>query len=390
MRIQGLITAAAFAAATFSVNVQAIDVGSIASSRFDPPIPWTLDGNEMTETRAKLLNPANFGPEGTVQETINITDLNGQITYSSLTAFDVFLIGFIPDDNDNDLTPGELSAMQEWVAAGGTMIITCDSPDNDDVCSAFGPVPSIEDADPPVNPTPAGSIRPPFNGPFGAPTELNMAGLRKYFSDTGGFQVLAEDQLGNPVILEALFGQGRVVILSDVDMISDDTLSPAAGISNDNDRFLANLVTYLANEAIDTFFINPGLNGNWWDFTRSGEGAQLEVIINGEVFSVLLTFYSYDTENNQIFLVALGDIDGNTSELDVFITDGGLWGPDFDPGLVQESPFGTGTLTAISCEEISLVITPNETYLDLGFVAHQWNMGKLAQNPALPCPLEAN
>jgi hypothetical protein len=386
MRIQGLITAAVI---TFSFNVQAIEVGSVADSRFQDEAGWTLDGSEMTRTRAKLLNPLNFGADGTVPEAINITDLAGPITYTALSTFEVFFIGYFQDDEaDAAFTGDELLAMQNWVSDGGTMVITCDTPEQDAVCEAFGPVPSDTNATPPVVPTVAGATRPPFDGPFGAPAELDMAGLRRYFDDTGGFMVLAEDQAGNPVVLEALFGDGRVVVFTDVDIISNDSLSEGADISNDNDQFLGNLFAYLAEEALETFFINPGLNGNWWDFTRSGEGAQLEVIINGEVFSVILTFYSYDTNNNQIFLIAIGTINGNMAELDVFITDGGLWGDDFDPGLVQETRFGTGLLSSGNCEAIRLTVEPNPDYQAQGFTAQEFDLGRLGV-PASPCPLES-
>ena len=41
-----------------------IRVGSVADARFNNG-GWTLDGVQMVNTRAKLLNPANFGPSGT-------------------------------------------------------------------------------------------------------------------------------------------------------------------------------------------------------------------------------------------------------------------------------------------------------------------------------------
>lgn len=372
---------------TLSFELLAIEVGSVTDARFQDEPGWTLDGVEMTETRAKLLDPSNFGLEGTHPEAINITDSFGPVTYTALSTFDIFFIGYFQDDDENAFTADELDAMQDWVADGGTMVITCDSPSQDAVCEAFGPVPSASNASPPVNPTIAGATRPPFDGPFGTPSELNMSGLTRYFEDTGGFMVLAEDQDGNPVVLEALIGQGRVVLFTDVDIISNDTLTEGTGINNDNDRFLANLFAYLANEAGETFFINPGLNGNWWGGPqRSGEGAQLEVIVTGEVFSIILTFYSYDTEGNQIFLIAVGPINGNTAEVDVFITEGGMWGEDFDPADVSETQAGTGTITAFHCGLIRVSLDPNAEYEAQGYTDLEYDMVRLAP-PAGPCPI---
>jgi hypothetical protein len=268
------------------------------------------------------------------------------------------------------------------------MVITCDDFDHDAICIAFALSIANANATPPVNPTVTGATRPMFNGPFGTPSELAMAGNAPYFDDTGGYAVLAEDQGGNPVVLEALIGEGRVVALSDVDMLSNDTLSDGSGIENDNDRFLGNLFAYLASEAGETFLINPGIAGNWWGGPeRSGEGAQLEVIITGEVFSLVLTFYSYDTEGNQIFLIAVGPVNGNTAALNVYITEGGIWGNDFDPQDVTETQAGTGLVTAYHCGLIHLALNPNPEYEALGYTDIEYDMVRL-EPPAGPCPVE--
>ena len=379
-----VVTVLLFAA---SFDIHAIEVGSIADSRFEDSGGWTLDGEEMTDTRAKLLNPANFGPAGTVSDAVHITDLAGPISYTDLSNLDIFLVGYFEDDDPDFISEDEGTAMIAWVEAGGTMIISCDDNAHDAICIAFGVGISGSSATPPANPTVVGATRPMFDGPFGTPSELAMAGERQYFSNTGGYSVLAQDQDGHPVILEALIGNGRVIALSDIDMISNDTLSDGGGIENDNDEFLANLIAYLASEAGETFFLNAGVNGNWWGGPeRSGEGAQVEVIITGEVLSVFLTFYSYDPEGNQIFLVAIGTVNGNTAEVTVYITEGGEWGDDFNPDTVNETVFGTGEFSATNCGAAHLVVTPNAEYEVLGYTPLEYDLERLAP-PAAPCPI---
>ncbi|HEY2817751.1 MAG TPA: hypothetical protein VGK44_11540 [Casimicrobiaceae bacterium] len=100
---------------------QSLRVGSVTDTRFGDS--WTLDGPEMANTRAKLLNTANFGAGGTVSKAIAITDTAGtvgSVTGSLLANFDVFFIGYLDDANVNAFTPAELSAMQAWVNGGGT------------------------------------------------------------------------------------------------------------------------------------------------------------------------------------------------------------------------------------------------------------------------------
>lgn len=135
------------------------------------------------------------------------------------------------------------------------------------------------------------------------------------------------------------------------------------------------------------FQINPGLNGNWWNgVDRNGEGAQIEVADGGEGSMIFVaTFYSYDPMGNQIFLVAVGSVSGNSAEVDVFITDGGVWGDDFNPALVNQDQFGTGTFTAISCESVSMALMPNAAYQALGYTNLEYGLIRLT-TPAIPCP----
>jgi len=137
------------------------------------------------------------------------------------------------------------------------------------------------------------------------------------------------------------------------------------------------------------FQIGAGLNGHWWKGPdRSGEGAQVEIADGGDGSLVLVaTFYSYDTLGNQIFMIAVGPVVGNIAEVDVFITEGGMWGSDFDPEFVNESQWGTGTFTANNCESIHMALTPNAEFRSLGYTDLEYGLIRLT-NPSASCPLE--
>jgi len=371
-----------------SFDVFAIEVGSVANSRFGTD--WTLDGSEMTVTREKLLEAMNFGEGGTVGEAINITDVAGTIDYTVLSQFDVFFIGYLNNSSINAFSNAELVAFQDWVSAGGTMVVTCDEADFNAVCDAFGLMPSASDANPPVNPTVAGSSHPAFDGPFGMPTSLEMYGTETFFDDVGGFTILARDQDLNPVVLEDQIGSGTVIAFTDVDLISNYTLSEGTGIENDNDMFLGNLIAYLADQAGETFFINAGLNGHWWNGpARAGEGVQLEVKdLEGDAYFVA-TVYSYDNAGNQIFLIATGKVKNDgTVDVKVNITEGPLWGAEFDPADVVESQWGTGAFTADHCGRIHMALMPNAAYQNAGYTELEYDLERLpAGEPIVPCPL---
>ena len=137
------------------------------------------------------------------------------------------------------------------------------------------------------------------------------------------------------------------------------------------------------------FQINAGLNGSWWNGpVRSGEGVQIEVSDGGDgSLLFLVTIYSYDTIGNQIFMIAVGTVNGDTAEVDVFITEGGLWGAFFDPMLVLESQWGTGTFTGHSCESMHMELRPNAEYQVLGYTNLIYDLIRLTV-PLLPCPME--
>jgi hypothetical protein len=238
------------AAACMQVSAQALRLGSVADSRFGDA--WTLDGSEMTNTRAKLLNPSNFGPAGTANRSITIIDTAatvGSVDAALLAGVDVFFIGYLDDANVNAFTPAELNAMQTWVNAGGTMIVTCDDSNYDAVCSFFGhPSAAGGPGVNPTVPTAAGAAHPIFKGPFGTVTSINESGTQGAFTSTAGATVLATDSTpGTPLpdVLIQQFGSGQVIFLADVDMIAN-AASGGGTITNSNDRFLGNLFAFVA------------------------------------------------------------------------------------------------------------------------------------------------
>lgn len=137
------------------------------------------------------------------------------------------------------------------------------------------------------------------------------------------------------------------------------------------------------------FDIDPGHSGNWWNGpARSGEGAQIEVSdAGGGQLVFVVTVYSYGPGGGQIFLIGVGTPNGDTVEVDVFITDGPVWGDDFDTADVVETQWGTGTFTADSCESIHMALMPNATYQSAGYTNLEYDLVRLT-TPKIACPYE--
>jgi len=224
-------------------------IGAIDGGRFDES-EYNLDGSAMADSVLKLTNTANFGRGGTVRPELHISATasnKGDVTESLLSGFDLFFIGYFADLHLHAFTSDELDAFYNWVSGGGVMIVTCDSSLYDAVCDRFG-YPSSSGATSPTVPTGNNAL---FNGPFGTVTSVGMDGTKGYFPTSTGAIVRGVDSGGSSLatVMEKHIGQGTVLFLSDIDMVTSwGGISAGAAINNDNDRFLANLFYYATQQ----------------------------------------------------------------------------------------------------------------------------------------------
>jgi len=80
------------------------------------------------------------------------------------------------------------------------------------------------------------------------------------------------------------------------------------------------------------------LSGSWFDQTHDGEGLVIQDLNDDRV---LVFWFSYDGDGRQVWFFGLGEQDGITITIsEVNITNGGRFGPDFDPEQVQMEPWG--------------------------------------------------
>ena len=81
------------------------------------------------------------------------------------------------------------------------------------------------------------------------------------------------------------------------------------------------------------------LSGSWFDPTHSGEGYNVEVLIDGQV---VVYWFSYDPEGKRRWFFGLGEIrEGKLVFDDMLTSSGGIFGPDFDPDDVEFKPWGS-------------------------------------------------
>jgi hypothetical protein len=85
----------------------------------------------------------------------------------------------------------------------------------------------------------------------------------------------------------------------------------------------------------------------------------------------------------QIFLIAVGPVDGDIADVEVFITTPGSYGEGLgDTG--EEIPFGVGSFKANSCGSVDMEVMPNTAMQAEGYSDLMYGLTPLAP---LDCPV---
>ena len=86
-----------------------------------------------------------------------------------------------------------------------------------------------------------------------------------------------------------------------------------------------------------------GQSGSWYNPARSGEGFDLQWLDNG---AAIVTWYTYDANGNQVWLLGVGSQQGNAIVFDqMAITNGPKFGAAYNKADLQQDDWGSLTLT---------------------------------------------
>lgn len=92
---------------------------------------------------------------------------------------------------------------------------------------------------------------------------------------------------------------------------------------------------------------NAGLSGSYFLPARNGEGIVVQWLPDGQV---LVIFFTYDLENNQQWVIGIGQSDGFSVTMDALYASGNSeWGSDYNQDDVVLTPWGTFELTWTEC-----------------------------------------
>jgi hypothetical protein len=107
------------------------------------------------------------------------------------------------------------------------------------------------------------------------------------------------------------------------------------------------------------FDISNALSGTWYNPDRDGEGFMIDVANAG---NIAISFYTYDNNANQMWMIGTGDVDGSVAMIDFYITDGAMYGSNFVPESVERYAWGTGVFTFTDCATGTVELTPNQEF----------------------------
>ena len=148
---------------------------------------------------------------------------------------------------------------------------------------------------------------------------------------------------------------------------------------------------HAADKSLADIGINSGLTGTWWDSARSGEGFLMDFGFAGGGQYLFGSFYTYDSAGNQAWLTFQStSIEGTTVNVNVFVTDGAMWGADFDPADVNNTAWGTGSFTFPTCAAGSVSLTPNQAMQDVGFTDLAYALTRDLIDSGIQCPTFVN
>ncbi len=125
---------------------------------------------------------------------------------------------------------------------------------------------------------------------------------------------------------------------------------------------------------------NAGLSGSFYDPARNGEGVIVEWLTNGDV---LVIFFTFDQDNNQMWVFGQGSPNGTTVTMDAFYASASTaWGRAFDADDVTISPWGEFTLTWTQCDAVRFDYSSTVT----GYGSSSHDYVRLSQLAGTSCP----
>jgi Calx-beta domain len=203
---------------------------------------WGIAESFLAPTRGYLLDPANFGPNGTISRAFQVAPGIRVANARTLDGVSIFFTGWVPGVS---YTPEEKEALRQFVLGGGTLIATTDDTGHTMV-DAFG----LTQGDGGGSPTPntiTDLDHPIASGPFGTATSFNQYDATGHYPALGpnAHEIGRNAQGTSLAVIDAGAlgpGSGAAIFVADVDVFS------TSGGGTANETLIKNLFAFAAGE----------------------------------------------------------------------------------------------------------------------------------------------
>jgi len=121
---------------------------------------------------------------------------------------------------------------------------------------------------------------------------------------------------------------------------------------------------FSTNTMADLVLADGGATGQWFNLQRNGEGIFVEIVDSGEGGRVIaISWFTYNQSGEQMWLTGMAEIgeDDTVTSVPVNITDGPIFGPDYDSDDLNLEFWGTIELRFQTCDQ------GNMAYISAGF-----------------------
>ena len=97
--------------------------------------------------------------------------------------------------------------------------------------------------------------------------------------------------------------------------------------------------------------ITKSFTGGWHDPSKSGQGFLLEIIRSNNQKKALTTWFTFDVNGNQYWLIGVGDIQGQRINFEMLLPQGGKFGNAHDPSNMSNIYWGDVTFNFTNCNK---------------------------------------
>jgi len=180
----------------------------------------------------------------------------------------------------------------------------------------------------------------------------------------------------NWFLLEEIFTSPTGAKFADVRLGVD---SPSSDSTDNSTARFDDVRLELSTDDPNAFAMVTGHSALWYNPNQSGHGINLYMLPNQ---GVLVFWYVYDNSGNPIWLLGIGTHDGFKATMNVSISNGAMFPPNFDPDDVNLVNWGQFELSFSGCDAGLFKWIP---LVGNGFTAGEMNIIRVNKTLGLSC-----